>query len=66
MIDCEKGSYGVGCTEKCGHCLDGGKCSHINGTCLTGCDAGYHGGLCKKCKLLTVKERKIATQFENI
>lgn len=55
MIDCERGSYEVRCTEKCGHCLDGDKCSHINGTCLTGCDAGYHGGVLKN-----VEERKIA------
>lgn len=60
MIDCERGSYGVGCIEHCGHCLDVDKCSHINGSCSTGCDAGYYGGLCKKRKLLTVDERKIA------
>lgn len=39
--------YGPGCIETCGHCRDVNKCSNIDGTCLTGCDAGYRGNLCK-------------------
>lgn len=39
--------YGIRCTEKCGHCSDGNLCDHINGTCATGCSAGYQGDLCK-------------------
>lgn len=41
------GFYGVDCIEKCRQCRDIDKCHHINGACLTGCEAGYHGDLCK-------------------
>lgn len=41
------GFYGVDCIEKCGQCRDIDQCHHINGACLTGCEAGYHGDLCK-------------------
>lgn len=44
---CDISFYGVRCTEKCGHCSDGNLCDHINGTCATGCSAGYQGDLCK-------------------
>lgn len=47
ILACGKGSYGVDCHETCGHCRDVNKCSSINGTCLTGCDAGYEGDMCK-------------------
>eukprot|EP00105_Crassostrea_gigas_P034124 XP_019918272.1 PREDICTED: uncharacterized protein LOC105317082 isoform X2 [Crassostrea gigas] len=46
-IVCDRGSYGSGCNETCGHCRDIKQCSNINGTCLTGCDVGYQGNLCK-------------------
>lgn len=45
--DCEIGSYGVDCSETCGHCLDVRQCSNSNGICLKGCDAGYQGAICK-------------------
>ncbi|XP_052695874.1 scavenger receptor class F member 2-like [Crassostrea angulata] len=45
--ECDKGSFGIGCKESCGHCLDVNQCSITNGTCLTGCVAGYKGDLCK-------------------
>uniref|UniRef100_K1RXX9 EGF-like domain-containing protein n=1 Tax=Magallana gigas TaxID=29159 RepID=K1RXX9_MAGGI len=32
---------------KCGHCRNNGFCFHINGTCLTGCSAGFTGEVCK-------------------
>lgn len=35
------------CKERCGHCREFDQCFHINGTCLTGCDAGYQGEYCK-------------------
>uniref|UniRef100_K1R0L7 Scavenger receptor class F member 2 n=1 Tax=Magallana gigas TaxID=29159 RepID=K1R0L7_MAGGI len=44
---CNTGSYGIDCKEKCGNCLDVYKCLYTNGTCFTGCVAGYHGNLCK-------------------
>lgn len=47
IVECDKGLYGIGCSETCGHCRDVNQCFHINGTCLTGCDAGYKGDLCK-------------------
>ena len=43
----KKGFYGVDCNEKCGHCREVNQCHHINGTCLTGCAAGFMGNLCK-------------------
>lgn len=30
--------------------LDINQCSNVNGTCLTGCYAGYQGHLCKSSK----------------
>lgn len=44
---CDRGLYGVDCSESCGNCLDLTQCSSINGNCLTGCVAGYNGDLCK-------------------
>lgn len=44
---CEIGTYGVNCNETCGHCRDLNQCSYTNGTCFTGCNAGYHGAQCK-------------------
>lgn len=46
---CENGTYGVGCFEQCGHCTDQA-CSTINGTCLSGCNPGFLGHLCKTRK----------------
>lgn len=47
----ERGSYGIGCYEKCGDCRDVNQCSNINGTCLTcWCHAGFEGELCKISK----------------
>lgn len=46
-LACEKGSFGDNCSKICGHCRDVDKCSHSNGTCLTGCKAGYQGEICK-------------------
>uniref|UniRef100_K1Q9J7 Tyrosine-protein kinase receptor Tie-1 n=1 Tax=Magallana gigas TaxID=29159 RepID=K1Q9J7_MAGGI len=47
---CEGGTYGAGCKETCGTCRDVNQCSINNGTCLTGCDAGSKGDLCKTGK----------------
>lgn len=44
---CDQGSYGDNCSDICGHCRDINKCSNSNGKCLTGCDAGFQGELCK-------------------
>lgn len=45
---CDSGSYGADCKYICGNCLNESDCSNINGTCFTGCNAGYEGDLCKK------------------
>lgn len=47
---CQNNMYGAGCSEKCGHCLNGEHCNHVNGTCHSGCEAGYHGIRCKRGK----------------
>eukprot|EP00105_Crassostrea_gigas_P036509 XP_019920657.1 PREDICTED: scavenger receptor class F member 2-like [Crassostrea gigas] len=44
---CEGGTYGAGCKVACGNCRDVNQCSINNGTCLTGCDVGFKGDLCK-------------------
>lgn len=51
FIDCGLGSFGADCNETCGHCRDLNQCSNVDGRCLTGCEAGYEGELCKKSKL---------------
>lgn len=38
--------YGANCTEECGTCLNSEQCNHINGTCIYGCDKGFHGSEC--------------------
>lgn len=46
-LECDKGLYGIECNETCGQCRDLNQCSNVNGTCFTGCDAGFWGDLCK-------------------
>lgn len=50
ILGCPTGFYGVDCSETCGNCRDIGQCDRNNGSCLTGCDAGYKGDLCRACK----------------
>ena len=52
LIACDDGTYGQECKGICGNCLEGNFCSHTNGTCLTGCETGYFGDLCKTGKYL--------------
>ena len=51
-IACETGTYGKDCSNACGHCLNETNCIHTNGTCTTGCEAGYFGNICKTRKIL--------------
>lgn len=44
---CDRGFYGKSCKEICGNCHKINQCFYTNGTCLTGCDDGYQGYLCK-------------------
>lgn len=47
FLVCPLGLYGVACNNKCGNCRDVSQCHHITGACVSGCDAGYTGDLCK-------------------
>ena len=49
-LECEIGKYGNQCQSTCGACLHPSQCSHVDGTCLTGCASGYTGRLCKTSK----------------
>lgn len=51
-IVCGLGYYGAECQQECGNCRDLSQCFHTNGSCLTGCEAGYDGEMCiaRKCK----------------
>ncbi|KAK3610923.1 hypothetical protein CHS0354_031572 [Potamilus streckersoni] len=47
--ECEKGTYGYGCNETCGACLNGNdSCSKTNGQCKHGCEEGWRDGTCKQ------------------
>ena len=54
LSECDLGTYGDMCNEKCGNCKDQSECHYSNGTCLTGCNDGFQGALCKTRKILTV------------
>lgn len=43
---CPKGTYGLACSFKCGHCIKGEACLPNNGTCTGGCMEGFKGSLC--------------------
>lgn len=46
-LACDKGYFGTACNETCGQCDELEQCSNINGSCLTGCNAGYLGETCE-------------------
>lgn len=50
VLACNRGQYGIDCSETCGKCLDVNQCFNVNGRCLTGCEDGYVGNLCKTRK----------------
>lgn len=50
QLVCENETYGQECNYTCGQCRDNKNCYHTNGTCLSGCDPGYFGDLCKTGK----------------
>ena len=47
FTECEAGTYGRKCENRCGHCVNQTDCFHVNGTCLKGCGTGYLGNECK-------------------
>ena len=44
--ECDGGMFGQHCNQSCGKCVNNEQCHHINGSCLNGCDSGYHGTYC--------------------
>ena len=48
--------YGVDCSKKCGACVNNEECHHVNGSCLMGCERGYHGQKCNQGNFSTLKK----------
>ena len=48
--ECDGGLFGNHCNKSCGKCHNDEQCHHVNGSCLNGCRAGYHGVTCTKGK----------------
>lgn len=49
--ECSLGHFGVNCRERCsGHCLNDKPCDHVSGICAIGCQDGFIGKYCNKCK----------------
>lgn len=46
FLACNKGRYGLNCSQVCGHCKENTHCHHISGLCDWGCDTGYRGNQC--------------------
>ncbi|XP_069125801.1 receptor-type tyrosine-protein phosphatase epsilon-like [Argopecten irradians] len=46
--ECNNRLYGQRCNKTCGHCST---CDIDSGSCVSPCDAGYEGKLCRKSKL---------------
>lgn len=52
--ECSPGTFGVNCRERCsGHCLNDKPCDQVSGMCTFGCQDGFTGKHCNKCKKLT-------------
>lgn len=66
LIECDKGMYGNGCNGTCGHCLEVNQCSNVNGTCLSGCSAGYQGELCNEGGLTDLMYAKTLNEQLNL
>lgn len=49
--ECLQGYFGIGCSGKCsGHCINNEPCDHVSGECTSGCQDGFVGTFCNKCK----------------
>lgn len=49
--ECLPGYFGIDCNGKCSrHCINNEPCDHVSGVCLSGCQDGFVGTLCNKCK----------------
>lgn len=51
LIECYDGTFGTNCSVTCGHCHKGQSCNKKTGACPKGCDPGYVGIYCNKCKI---------------
>lgn len=54
ILACDRGYFGTACNKTCGHCAELEQCSSINGSCLTGCDAGFLGETCDTRKYMDI------------
>lgn len=53
-IGCSHGYFGMSCKEQCSeHCINNDPCDHVSGICPNGCQDGYNGSHCNKCKKWT-------------
>lgn len=66
FVECDEGKFGHGCTEFCGNCrlieieeMEYGKCRHVDGVRIYGCNPGYYGDRCLQRNLLTYKIGKV-------
>ena len=72
FIDCNQGTYGLGCKQTCGNCMNNETCFYINGSCLAGCDPGYEGEKCNIgmlihfCPYDLVLKKKISVALKGI
>ncbi|XP_070205136.1 scavenger receptor class F member 1-like isoform X2 [Littorina saxatilis] len=53
---CDNKTYGRKCSESCGQCKGRQPCDRVTGSCITGCQPGYTGQLCKTLQLDNEKD----------
>lgn len=52
IIECLYGFFGINCSEICNdNCKNNIICVFISGVCFNGCEDGYIGIYCNKCKI---------------
>ena len=59
LVGCSNMTFGQDCNNTCGHCLNNDVCHHVNGTCLRGCNPGYHGDPCATRKKITLHNTNV-------
>lgn len=53
LKECPSGYFGMNCIEKCSeHCINKATCDHVSGMCPSGCQDGFVGTHCNKCKIM--------------
>lgn len=48
FTECNDGSYGKDCLEKCSENCWNTKCNHVTGKCIGGCKDGWRGFNCSQ------------------